>query len=99
MSRCLESYRTSQMDSSGLRGRAYRQKKKSFKNKAGVFFEVLRVIEINVKDDFSLKNEVFLSKNVIFVYKGNYLKIHRKFSKNIETRFSNYTCIFIESVT
>ena len=23
---------------------------------------VLRVIEINVKDDFSLKNEVFLSK-------------------------------------
>ena len=64
-----------------------------------MFFEVLRFIEINVKDDFSLKNEVFLSKNVIFVYKGKYPKIHRKFSKNIETRFSNYTCIFIENVT
>ena len=64
-----------------------------------MFFEVLRVIEINVKDDFSLKNEVFLSKNVIFVYKGKYMKIHRNFSKNIETRFSYYTCIFIENVT
>ena len=64
-----------------------------------MFFEVLRVIEINVKDDFSLKNEVFLSKNVIFVYKGKYPKIHRKVSKNIEMRFSNYTCIFIENVT
>ena len=35
-------------------------------------------IKINVKDEFSLKNEVFLSKNVIFVYKGKYSKIHRK---------------------
>jgi len=43
-----------------------------------VFFEVLRVIEINVKDDFLLKNEVLLSKNVIFVYKGKYTKIQRK---------------------
>ena len=64
-----------------------------------MFFEVLRVIEINVKDDFSLKNEVFLSKNFIFVYKGKYSEIHRKFSKNIETLFSNYPSIFIENVS
>ena len=46
------------------------------------------MVEIDVKDDFLLKNEVLLSKNVIFVYKGKYQKIQRKFSKNIETRFS-----------
>ena len=46
------------------------------------------MVEIDVKDDFLLKNEVLLSKNVIFVYKGKYPKIQRKFSKNIETRFS-----------
>ena len=56
-------------------------------NYAGVFFGSLFMVEIDVKDDFLLKNEVLLSKNVIFVYKGKYLKIQRKLSKNIETRF------------
>ena len=65
----------------------------------GSVFWVTFMVEIDVKDDFLLKNEVLLSKNVIFVYKGQYPKIQRKFSKNIETRFSNYTCIFIENVT
>ena len=63
-----------------------------------MFFEVLRLIENNVKDDFSIKNEVFLSKNVFFGYKGNYPKIHRKISKNIEMRFFNYRSIFMVSV-
>ena len=46
------------------------------------------MVEIDLKDDFLLKNEILLSKNVIFVYKGRYPKIQRKFSKNIETLFS-----------
>ena len=57
------------------------------------------MVEIDVKDDFLIKNEVLPCKNVNFVNKGKYPKIHRKFSKNIEARFSNYTCIFIENVT
>ena len=57
------------------------------------------MVEIDVKHDFLLKNEVLPCKNVNFVYKGKYPKIQRKFSKNIETRFSNYTCIFIENVS
>ena len=38
------------------------------------------MVEIDVKDDFLLKNEVLLSKNVIFVYKG-------KFKGNIKEIF------------
>ena len=45
------------------------------------------MVEIDVKDDFLLKNEVLLSKNVIFVSKGKCPKMQRKFSKNIETCF------------
>ena len=30
------------------------------------------MVEIDVKDDFLLKTEVLLSKNVSFVYKGKY---------------------------
>ena len=36
----------------------------------GSFF----MVEIDVKDDFLLKNEVLPSKNVSFVYKGKYPK-------------------------
>ena len=39
------------------------------------------MIEIDVKDDFLLKNEGLLSKNVSFVYKGKYPKIQRKWKK------------------
>ena len=46
------------------------------------------MVEIDVKDNFLLNNEVLPSKNVSFVYKGKYPKIQRKFSKNIEMRFS-----------
>ena len=46
------------------------------------------MVEIYVKDDFLLKNEVLLSKNVTFVYKGKCPKIQRKISKIIETHFS-----------
>ena len=45
-----------------------------------VFFGSLFTVEIDVKDDFLLKNEVLPSKNVIFVYKGRYPKIQRNFS-------------------
>ena len=51
-------------------------------NYAGVFFGSLFMVEIDVKDDFLLKNEVLLSKNVIFVYKGNYPKILIHFFKD-----------------
>ena len=50
-----------------------------------MFFGVLRVIEINVKDDFLLKNEVLLSKkSLLFMkenipkYKGNFQKILKR---------------------
>ena len=46
------------------------------------------MVDIDFKDDCLLKNEVLLSKNVTFVYKGKYPKMQRKFSKNIEMRFS-----------
>ena len=59
-----------------------------------IVFLVPFIAEIDVKDDFLLKNEVLLSKNVSFVYKGKYPKIQRKFSKNIETRFSILTHLF-----
>ena len=36
------------------------------------------MVEIDVKDDFLLKNKVLPSKNVTFVYKGKYPKIQRK---------------------
>ena len=35
------------------------------------------MIEIDVKDDFLLKNEVLSCKNVTLVYKGKYLKRQR----------------------
>ena len=35
-----------------------------------VFWVTFFLVEIDVKDDLLLKNEVFLTKNVIFVYKG-----------------------------
>ena len=48
----------------------------------------LFMVEIDVKDDFLLKNEVLLSKNVIFVFTGKCPKIQRKCSKNIKMRFN-----------
>ena len=36
------------------------------------------MLEIEVKDDFLLKNEVLPRKNVTLVYKGKNLKIQRK---------------------
>ena len=41
------------------------------------FFGSLFMVEIDVKDDFLLKNEVLPCKNVNFVYKGKYPKIQR----------------------
>ena len=46
------------------------------------------MVEIDGKDDFLLTNEVLLSRNVIFVYKGKYPKIYRKFSKILKRVFS-----------
>ena len=43
-----------------------------------MFFGSLFMVEIDVKDDFLLKNEVLPCKNVNFVYKGKYPKIQRK---------------------
>ena len=43
-----------------------------------MFFGSLFMVEIDVKDDFLLKNEVLLSKNAIFVSKGKYRRIQRK---------------------
>ena len=40
-------------------------------------FWVPFMVEIDVKDDFLLKNEVLPCKNVTLVYKGKYLKIQR----------------------
>ena len=36
------------------------------------------MVQIEVKDDFLLKNEVLLCKNVTLVYTGKNLKIQRK---------------------
>ena len=46
------------------------------------------MVEIDVKDDFLLKNEILTCKNVDFVYKGKHLKIQRKIMYKFETRFS-----------
>ena len=44
----------------------------------GSIFGSLFMVEIDVKDDFLLKNEVLPCKNANFVYKGKYPKIQRK---------------------
>ena len=36
------------------------------------------MVEIDVKEDFLLKNEVLPCKNINFVYKGKYPKLQRK---------------------
>ena len=41
-------------------------------------FWVPFMVEIDVKEDFLLKNEVLPCKNVTLVYKGKNLKIQRK---------------------
>ena len=46
------------------------------------------MVEIDVKDDFLLKNEILHYKNVDFVYKGKHLKIQRKITYKFETHFS-----------
>ena len=60
----------------------------------GSVFGSLFMVEFDVKDNFLSKNEVLPSKNVIFVYKGKYPKIQRKFSKKLETRYFNLIHFF-----
>ena len=42
-----------------------------------MFFGCLLIVEMDLKDDILLKNEVLPCKNVTLVYKGKYLKIQR----------------------
>ena len=63
--------------------RAYHQNKKFLKNLGGVFFGVLRVIEINVRKQVWAENAFFLSKNWPQTYKGISEIIQRKLWPNI----------------
>ena len=48
------------------------------------------MVEIDVKDDFLLKNEVLPCKNVNFVYKGKYPKIQRKIGHKFVLAIASY---------
>ena len=55
-----------------------------------MFFGSLFMVEIDVKDDFLLKNEVLPCKNVNFVYKGKYPKIQRKIGHKFVLAIASY---------
>ena len=55
-----------------------------------MFFGSLFMVEIDVKDDFLLENEVLPCKNVNLVYKGKYLKIQRKIGHKFVLAVASY---------
>ena len=55
-----------------------------------IVFLVPFIAEIDVKDDFLLKNEVLPCKNGRFVYKGKYPKIQRKIGHKFVLAIASY---------